>query len=136
MQSMETAKAFLEACDTGKGWDGCRGYCTPDATFSAQADVLSEVKTLEQYTDWMRSLLTVLTDGSYELKAMAPDNTRSRICAFATFSGTHLAGGPCPPTGRRTRTDYVYVMEMRGDKVAHLTKVWNSGFALKELGWA
>lgn len=30
-----TAREFFEACETGKGWDGCRGYCTDDATFSA-----------------------------------------------------------------------------------------------------
>ena len=47
-----------------------------------------------------------------------------------------LAGGPVPPTHRTTRTDYVYAMEMRGGKVAHMTKIWNSGYALKELGWA
>ena len=32
------------------------------------------------------------------------------VCAYAVFAGMHSAdGGPCPPTGRSTRTDYVYV---------------------------
>jgi hypothetical protein len=44
-------------------------------------------------------------------------------------------GGPCAPTGKRTTTDYVYVMDFDGDKIPHMTKIWNSGWAMKELGW-
>jgi hypothetical protein len=43
---------------------------------------------------------------------------------------------PVPPTGKSTRTDYVYVMQFTGDKISHMTKIWHSGLALKELGWA
>ena len=132
----EVAKAFFAACETGQGWDGCRAYCTSDATFAAQSDALAEVKTLQQYADWMKGILTVLTDGTYELKSFATDDERNNVCAFATFIGTHRAGGPCPPTGKTTRTDYVYVMGFRDGKINHMTKIWNSGYALKELGWA
>jgi hypothetical protein len=31
-----TAKEFFDACETGKGWDGCKTYCTAEATFSAK----------------------------------------------------------------------------------------------------
>ena len=40
------AEAFFAACETGKGWDVCRAYCSPNATFQAQAEPLLEVKTL------------------------------------------------------------------------------------------
>ncbi len=93
-------------------------------------------ETLEQYTDWMKGILTVLTDGTYELKSFAEDREHGNVCAYATFIGTHKAGGPVPPTGRTTRTDYVYVMDFDGDRIRHMTKVWNDGYALKELGWA
>jgi len=132
----EAAAAFFAACETGKGWAGCSAYCQPDATFSAQAEPLADVTTLEQYTDWMQGLLTVLTDGSYDLKAFGTDAERNSVTAYGIFTGTHLAGGPCPPTGKTTRTDYVYVMQFEGEKIAHMTKIWHSGLALKELGWA
>jgi hypothetical protein len=132
----ETAMGFFTACEAGKGWEACRPYCTPDAGFSAQSDVLTEVRTLEQYAEWMKGILSVLTDGRYELKAFALDEERGCVCAYATFIGTHLAGGPRPPTGKTTRTDYVYVMQFQDDRIAHMTKIWNSGHALKELGWA
>ena len=44
----EVAGKFFEACETGKGWEGCKAYCTQEATFSAQASPLAEVKTLAQ----------------------------------------------------------------------------------------
>jgi hypothetical protein len=28
------------------------------------------------------------------------------------------------------------VMQFTGDKISHMTKVWHSGLAMKELGWA
>jgi hypothetical protein len=64
----ETAKAFFTACEAGKGWEACKGYCTSDATFSAQAEPLAEIKTLRDYTEWMKGLLATLTDGTYDLK--------------------------------------------------------------------
>ena len=131
-----TARAFFDACETGKGWDGCQAYCAPDATFSAQAEPLMDVKTLRDYTEWMKGLLTVLTDGRYVVKSFATDAERNNVCAYGVFTGTHLAGGPCPPTGKTTNTDYVYVMQFAEGKIVHLSKIWHAGLALKELGWA
>jgi hypothetical protein len=47
---MGIAKEFFAACETGKGWDVCKAYCKPNATFSAQAEPLADVKNLQQYT--------------------------------------------------------------------------------------
>jgi len=41
------AMKFFHACETGKGWEGCRQYCHPDATFAAQAEPLAEVRSLQ-----------------------------------------------------------------------------------------
>ena len=131
------AEAFFEACETGKGWEGCKAYCTPDATFAAQAEPLLEVKTLAQYADWMQAMLKVLPDGRYDVKSFATDAARNNVTAYAVFHATHTgAGGPVPPTGKRTSTDYVYMMQFEGGKIAHMTKIWHAGLAMKELGWA
>ena len=132
----DTALKFFEACERGEGWNGCSKYCSPDATFAAQAEPLAETKTLQDYTEWMKGLLTVLTDGHYEVKSFAVDSERNNICAYGVFTGTHLAGGPCPPTGKTANTDYVYVMQFRDGKIVHMQKIWNSADALKQLGWA
>jgi hypothetical protein len=31
---------------------------------------------------------------------------RHNVCAYGVFSGTHLAGGPVPPTGMTTDTGW------------------------------
>jgi predicted ester cyclase len=130
------ANEFFAACETGKGWESCNAYCTPNASFVSQAEPLADVKTLQEYCDWMKGLLTILPDGSYELKSFSTDPDRNNVAAYAVFSGTHTGpGGPCPPTGKKTISDYVYVMQFTDDKITHMTKIWHSGTALKELGW-
>jgi len=130
------AKNFFEACEAGKGWETCKMYCKENATFSAQAEPLADVRTLQQYADWMKGLLTFIPDGRYELKSFATDDERRNVCAYAVFFGTHTGpGGPCPPTGKSLRSDYVYVMEFDGEKIRHMTKIWHAGLAMKELGW-
>ncbi len=131
------AEDFFEACETGKGWEACKAYCASDATFSAQASPLNDVATLAQYTDWMKGILTLFPDARYELKSFATDTARNNVAAYAVFHATHTGeGGPVPPTGRRMSTDYVYVMQFQGEKISHMTKVWNAELALKEIGWA
>ena len=133
----EVAERFFEDCETGKGWEACKAYCTSDATFSAQAGALAEIHDLQAYTEWMKGLLSFVPDGHYEVKSFAADEQRQNVCAYGVFSGTHTGeGGPCPPTGKSVRSDYVYVMDFDGDKIRHMTKIWNSDYAVKELGWA
>jgi predicted ester cyclase len=133
----ETAAAFFDACETGKGWDGCAQYCHPDATFAAQADTFAGVERLQDYTEAMKGLLAGPLPGStYDLKAFAVDEDRNSVCGFAVFKGAHTGeGGPVPPSGSQVETDYVYIMEFDGDRIRHMTKVWNDVFAMRQLGW-
>ncbi len=136
MSISETAMKFFEACETGKGWASCKSWCHEAASFSSQAEPLAGIATLEGYADWMKGLLTPLPDGHYELKAFAIDKERNSVSAFAVFHGTHSGpGGPVPPTGKTAHADYVYVMQFDGEKIRHMTKIWNAGWTLKELGW-
>ena len=133
----KTAELFFGACETGKGWDVCRAYCHEGATFSAQTGALAGVDSLQAYTEWVKGLFTPMPDNSYEVRSCAADEVRRNVVVAAVFRGTHTgAGGPVPPTGKRAETDYVYVMQFDGDKIRHMTKIWNDGFALKQLGWA
>src|SRR5450755_1392083 len=95
---------------------------------SRQAEPLLDLKTLAQYTDWMKGMLSVLPDARYEVKSFATDSSRNNVAAYGIFYGTHTGqGGPVPPTGRAISTDYVYVMQFDGDRIAHMTKIWNAG---------
>ena len=136
-QITKVAEEFFEACETGKGWAAFSAFCTPDAGFSAQASPLQDVTTLEAYTEWMKSIMTLFPDARYELKSFATDEARNNVSAFAVFHATHTGeGGPVPPTGKHMSSDYVYIMQFEGGKIAGMRKVWNAELALKQLGWA
>lgn len=137
MSNLDTAKAFFDACETGKGWDVCKAWCHPAATFSGQADALADVKTLEGYTEWMKGLLVPLPDGRYELKSFAEDAETGTVMAAAVFHGTHTVdAGTGAPTGKSVSADYVYVMDFDGGKISNMVKIWNDVHSLKQLGWA
>ncbi len=134
---LSQAELFFKACETGKGWAGCSEYCHPGATFSSQTGVLSELSTVEGYSDWMKDLLTPIPDGHYDLKFFAEDKERSCVIACAVFHGTQTGpGGPGEPTGKSIDADYVYAMEFEGNLIRHLTKIWNDTISLQQLGWA
>ena len=133
----ESAERFFHACESGEGWAGCAPFCHPDATFSAQADALAGVDTLEAYTEWMKGMYTPMPDASYELRSLGADDERHNVSAFGVFRATHTGeGGPVPATGRSVEADYVYVMDFDGDRIRHMTKVWNDGISMKQVGWA
>ena len=81
-------------------------------------------------------MFTPFPDASYELKSFAIDERRQNVSAFAVFRATNTGpGGPVSPTGKSIATDYVYVMQFKGEKIAHMTKIWNDSIALKQAGW-
>ena len=134
---LEPASKFFEACETGQGWDACKAFCSEGATFSAQAGALSEISSLEGYCEWMKGLLTPIPDGRYELKFFAADDEDKSVAAVAVFHGTQTGpGGPVPPTNKTISADYVYHMEFDGDRIKHMTKVWNDTISLQQLGWS
>lgn len=134
---LKQARLFFEACETGKGWAGCRAYCLPNATFSSQTGALASINTLEAYSEWMKNLFTPVPDGHYELRFFGADEARNSVAAYAVFHGTQTGpGGPGAPTGKVIAADYVYAMQFEGDRIRHMTKIWNDTISLQQLGWA
>ena len=133
----ENAQLFFDACETGKGWEGCEQYCHEGASFSAQAGALKGIDTLQAYTEWWKGMFTPLPDVRYEVRSFAVDEDRNNVAAYGVARGTHTGeGGPVPPTGKEVEADYVYVMQFEGDKIRHMTKIWNDAVTLEQLGWA
>lgn len=72
-----TARQFFEACEAGKGWEAFKAFCTDEASFSAQAEPLADLRTLQQYADWMKGLMQMMPDGRYEIRSLATDTERN-----------------------------------------------------------
>jgi predicted ester cyclase len=133
----KTAYDFFDACETGQGWAACKAFCHDEATFSAQADAMADITTLQDYVEWMKNLLVPLPDAHYELKSFSTDADRNMVVACAVLTATHTAeGGPVPPTNRQVAADYAYCIQFEGVRIAHMTKIWNDHIALRDLGWS
>jgi predicted ester cyclase len=84
----------------------------------------------------MKGLYHPIPNASYEIRSFGVDEERGHVVGFAVFRGTHTAdGGPVPPTGKSIEADYVYAMEFDGDRIRHMTKIWNDGHSLSQAGW-
>ena len=50
-----------------------------------------DVKTLAEYTDWMKGIVTVLPDARYDVKSFAVDAARNNVAAYGVFMPHILA---------------------------------------------
>ena len=133
--SKEGVDVFFDNCETGKGWTECSAYCTENATF--HCDVLP-MKTLQEYTDWMKGLITgIAPDGKYELLSRTTGTNQVVYCAV--FKAHHtLNGGPVPPSEppKYVECDYAYIIDLDSNsKIKHMRKIWDQGSAFKQWGW-
>jgi hypothetical protein len=138
MKSLENARNFFRNCESGKGWDACKDYVQGNGKFDCQSEPFAEVKEIKDYTEAMAGLANATMPGSsFEIHASALDENTNTVLVFATFIGTHSGeGGPIPPTNKTTNSHYVFAMQMNDqDLVQSMTKIWNSSWAFKELGW-
>lgn len=139
MTAFERAQRFFHACETLTGAEGCRTHVAPGATFSAQSEPIADIDTVLGYCDWMQGFGTDVVPGcSYTLHAESFDPASRIATFFATFHGTHAGpGGPVPATGRSVDAHYVYALTMDAeDRVAHMVKIWNAPWSMRELGWS
>ena len=132
-----TAERFLDACMGGRGWEGCRPYCLPNATLSIQADMFADVDTVEAYAERVKAFFTPIPDFRHEVQVVAVDEEGRQVGILYTLYGTHTAeGGPVPPTGRSIAADSAMFLAFDGERIHHVTKVFNDVYPLKQIGWA
>lgn len=139
MTAFETATKFFHACEGLQGPDGTAPFVADGATFECQAQPVAEITTVQDYVGWLAGLgSTALAGASYDLHNAVWDEDTDTALFFGTFNASHSGeGGPVPPTGKPTHSHYVYAIRMNGDgKVAHMTKIWNASWSMRELGWA
>src|SRR5437763_8354449 len=85
------AREFFEACEAGQGWEGCRAYCLPNATFAAQSEPFAEIRTLQAYTEWMKGLLSFMPDVAMRLNPSRPMPSATAYALMGCFRPPILA---------------------------------------------
>lgn len=130
------ADRFHDACMGGEGWEVCQRYCLADATFSHEGKALAYCRTLEAYTERVKAIMKPIPSLRREVRAIAVDEERSQVILYYRMKGTHTdEGAPHPPTGKAFASNSVLVFEFEGEFIRHVTKVWNDGDMLQQIGW-
>ena len=132
----------MVACDSGGGWAACKDMCVPDATFSCQSDTMGKFKTIQEYTDFMAAFGQACPNPTWTTDASSWDGVTHTATFFCTYYCTHTVSvngvGPSTPTQRSAVSNYCCMVKTdpdRGNRIVHITKVWNDIWMLKELGW-
>ena len=71
--NLKKALSFFEQCDRGDGWENCKQYCAPGATFRGQAGAFHPPATtqpnlggyMENYVDWMKMIAKAVMPNCY-----------------------------------------------------------------------
>ncbi len=137
MPNIETiATSFHQACTSGAGWEACRAYCTPDATFEHEGEMFADIHTLEAYATFLQNVLAPVPDFRHEVLSVGVDQGLQRVLVHYLIRGTHTGEGlPVPPTGKSMESHCVFILHFEGDRIRHATKVWNDYEVRKQLGW-
>eukprot|EP00545_Synedropsis_sp_CCMP1620_P014374 CAMPEP_0119016102 /NCGR_PEP_ID=MMETSP1176-20130426/11815_1 /TAXON_ID=265551 /ORGANISM="Synedropsis recta cf, Strain CCMP1620" /LENGTH=143 /DNA_ID=CAMNT_0006969429 /DNA_START=432 /DNA_END=863 /DNA_ORIENTATION=+ len=133
------AKKVINVCDNGKPFDEIQDLVVPDAPFDCQADAMKDIETVKGYDEWMAAFGGTTVPGfTVDVHSIGWDAERKVASFFATFNATHTGpGGPVEPTNKTMNTDYAYFVFMNEDaKCFKMQKVWNDGFAMRQVGWA
>lgn len=118
------AQDFIEACESGAGWDACHHWCTPQAEFASQLEDLCDINDLETYCDWIRTKRAAQPGGRFELQDLAVDKVSRTVIASAVFHGTQDEA-KTRKDGAVDR-DYSFVLQLTGNRISHMTKLWNN----------
>jgi hypothetical protein len=138
MSKIDIATEFFHACEGLKGSAGCADMVAEGASFEAQSEPIADIDTVLGYCDWMQAVgQGPLAGCQYEIVNSSFDEATSTAMFFGLFTATNGGeGGPVPPTGKSTKSHYVYTVTVNDDnKVSHMVKIWNAPWALTELGW-
>ena len=136
--SFRNCHIIQTSCDKAEGWEACKAFCVPGATFHCQSETLKDIKTVEGYANWCSWFATCCPSVSYTNNAITWDGAMSTAVYYSTYHAKHTVqgeGAP-PPTFQQTNSEYVYFIRTNADgKIVHMTKLWNDQWALHELGW-
>ena len=100
---LDVAEKFFWPCDEGKGWEVCKEYCHPNATFKTDADTLVYLDRLEDYVEWMKDAHSMFANAKFEIKSIAEDNKRGMVLLYAIIYADNILGEEPQPI----ETDYV-----------------------------
>ena len=102
--------------------------------YGLSQDPTRAIRGPNEFRPFWKAFITAFPDLQIAVESTVAED--DKVVARCAVRGTHTGeGGPIAPTGKRVEAEYVYIMEFEGEKIRHMTKVWNDGFSMQQLGW-
>ena len=105
----------------------------PDVVRHCEATPGVDVRSLEQFKDFMRQDAAVFPDSVQTITHLVAEG--NFVAVWATYEGTQQGPlGPFPPSGRRARFDFGAIFRVESAKIAEWWVTWDNMAILRALG--
>ena len=106
---------------------------SPDAVRRSPSTPGLEVRSLDEFKDFLRQDLTGVPDAMQEIRMMVAEG--DLVALWANYSGTQDGPmGPFPATGRRVDTDFAGFLRLEDGMITEINVVWDNLSMLVQLG--
>jgi hypothetical protein len=120
------AHLFVDSCDAGRGWTGCKYWCHDDASYSCEIGQTPNASKLAAYTDSKKKQLLLGVNCENIVKCLDVYDSLDPAYAVAKMRYPQTNNcGPAPSANTPTDPSYAYIIEFEGDKIRHVIKVSN-----------
>jgi steroid delta-isomerase-like uncharacterized protein len=105
----------------------------PDFVRHCQATPQIDVRSLEQFKDFLRQDTAVFPDSVQTLRHVLAEG--DLVAVWVTYEGTQRGPmGPFPPSGKKMSIDFGAVIRVEKGRIAEMWVTWDNMTALAQLG--
>jgi hypothetical protein len=126
VSTTHNAHLFVDACETGKGWNACNSLCHAEATFSCNAGKNPYGKTLAAYTDYLKAQLSLGVTCGVSVQHLDVYDTLASTYAVAKVRRAHTQDcNSAPSTNSQNEFNYSLILEFEREKIRHVSRISN-----------
>lgn len=125
-------RRFEEAMNA-RQLDALDEILAPDFVRHCQATPHLDIRSLEQFKDFLRQDATMFPDNIQTFTQILSEGDRAAV--WATYEGTQMGQmGPFPPSGKKACFDFGGVLRVEHGRIAELWITWDNLTILTQLG--
>jgi steroid delta-isomerase-like uncharacterized protein len=123
----------LIAAINARDFDQIEELVAPDVVRHSQATAGVEVRSREQFKEFLRQDLTTFPDAQQEIHTLIAEG--DKVALYLTLTGTQEGpAGPFPATGKKVEVRFLGIMRVENGKVAEIWVEWDNLSILTQLG--
>ena len=123
----------LIAAINARDFDLLDELVAPDVVRHSQATAGVEVRSLEQFKEFLRQDLSTFPDAQQEIHTIIAEG--DEVALYLTLTGTQDGpAGPFPASGKRVEVKFIGIMRLENAKVTEIWVEWDNLSILTQLG--